>query len=97
MLKAEGSYLDVACVQPPLEVRGGCTQANLDAILKIQLTVQNVRIFQCLFLTISLFMGHKANNELLKLDLPAKAKVRLSLLQADLNFIGNDFQRYGGS
>ena len=42
-------------------------------------------------------MGHKANNELLKLDLPAKAKVRLSLLQADLNFIGNDFQRYGGS
>ena len=35
---------------------------------------------------VSLFIGHKANNELLKLDLPAKAKVRLSLLQADLYY-----------
>ena len=63
-----------------------------------------------ILLLCSLFIGHKANNELMKLQLPAKAKVRLSPLQADLyltppskliliglNFIGNDFQRYGGS
>ena len=64
---------------------------------------------------VSLFIGHKANCELLKLDLPAKAKVRAfttesrsllflynltppsNLILIGLNFIGNDFQRCGGS